>query len=139
MTTRDILNEEQPSRDDQGTDDSDTVVTTEDDAQSADSKVKSSSVEGEDSIVDVSMQDAQTPKTGDDMEDSASDSDSDSEDLPQHPLAGRISRELLGLFEAKFLETKSTLPDGRNLGQMRNKELPLVSSRIPTDHDAKKV
>ncbi|KAJ5742414.1 uncharacterized protein N7511_011433 [Penicillium nucicola] len=136
MTTRDILNEDEASKEDQVTDDSDTVVTTEDDAHSADSKIKTSSVEGEDSLVDISMQDAQTPKSGNDTEDSAS--DSDSTDLPEHPLAGKISRELLSLFETKILITKSPLPDGRNLGQIRNKELPLIFSRIPTTEGLKK-
>ncbi|KAL5361086.1 hypothetical protein BJX96DRAFT_151378 [Aspergillus floccosus] len=55
MTTRDILNEE-PQEVNQ--EDSDTVIMNEDDAQSADSKIKTSSVDGEDGMVDVSMRDA---------------------------------------------------------------------------------
>lgn len=55
MTTRDILNEE-PQEANQ--EDSDTVIMNEDDAQSADSKIKTSSVDGEDGLVDVSMRDA---------------------------------------------------------------------------------
>ncbi|KAL4897954.1 hypothetical protein BDV59DRAFT_190716 [Aspergillus ambiguus] len=56
MTTRDFLNEEEMQEVNQ--EDSDTVIMNEDDAQSADSKIKTSSVDGEDGMVDVSMRDA---------------------------------------------------------------------------------
>ncbi|KAF9891719.1 CSN-associated deubiquitinating enzyme Ubp12, partial [Aspergillus nanangensis] len=52
MTTRDFLNEEELNQED-----SDTVIMTDDDAQSGDSKIKTSSVDGEDGMVDVSMLD----------------------------------------------------------------------------------
>jgi ubiquitin carboxyl-terminal hydrolase 4/11/15 len=129
MTTRDILSEEQTTQDEHATDDSDTVVTNEDDAQSADSRIKTTSVDGDDSIVDISMHDAQTPKLAEDTEMSDSDSDSESVKPPPHPLAGKVSASLLALFDAKVMRsTKKGLPDGR--GMAGTKELPLLSSRI---------
>ncbi|OJJ47293.1 hypothetical protein ASPZODRAFT_64832, partial [Penicilliopsis zonata CBS 506.65] len=64
MTTRDILHEDASGEENQeaaaatAAEDSDTVIMNDDDAESADSKIKTSSVEGEDGLVDVSMQDA---------------------------------------------------------------------------------
>ena len=137
MTTRDILNAEQTTQDEQSTDDSDTVVTNEDDAQSADSRIKTTSVDGEDSIVDISMHDAQTPKLAEDTEMSDSDSDSESVKPPQHPLAGKVSANLLALFDAKVVSTKNALPDGR--GYAGKKDLPLLSSRIVSAQLSNKV
>ncbi|CAG8318869.1 unnamed protein product [Penicillium salamii] len=124
MTTRDILSPEKSVSDDHAADDSDTVVTNEDDAQSADSRIKTSSVDGEDSIVDISMQDAQTAKPVEDTK--MSDSDSGSAKSPKHPLAGKIPAHLLDLFDVKVLSSKNGLPDGRTVG---SKDYPLLSSR----------
>lgn len=59
MTTRDILHEGESRHGTEGPSEaSDTVIMKEEDAESADSKIKASSVEGEDGLVDVSMRDA---------------------------------------------------------------------------------
>ncbi|CAI7655408.1 unnamed protein product [Penicillium glandicola] len=126
MTTRDLLAAEENTHDDHATDDSDTVVTNDDDARSADSRIKSSSVDGEDSIVDISMQAEQAPKPAEDTDES--DSDSESVKSAQHPLAGKIPASLLTLFDAKVMSTNATLPDGRNISQIKN--YPDISSRI---------
>ncbi|KAJ5835413.1 Peptidase C19 ubiquitin carboxyl-terminal hydrolase 2 [Penicillium robsamsonii] len=128
MTTRDILAAEENSNDDHTTDDSDTVVTNEDDARSADSRIRTSSVDGEDSIVDISMQTEQVLKPAEGPDES--DSDSESVKSPQHPLAGKIAASLLSLFDAKVMRTNATLPDGRNINPL--KKFPLLSSRIPS-------
>ncbi|KAJ5123726.1 hypothetical protein N7448_009823 [Penicillium atrosanguineum] len=115
MTTRDILNETQPesAQGQQTPEDLDTVVMTEDDAQSVDSRIKTSSVEGEDSIVDVSMQDAaQTP--------SATTDDTDVADAPPaHPLANVFAPGLLNLFDVRVVPQRprqsGTIPDGHSL------------------------
>ncbi|KAG0160963.1 hypothetical protein PDIDSM_8495 [Penicillium digitatum] len=129
MTTNDILAAEENSHDDNATDDSDTVVTNEDDARSADSRIKTSSVDGEDSMVDISMQTEQSSKPTDDTDESDSDSDSESVTTPQHLLAGKISASLLSLFDATVMSTNTTLPDGRNIST--TKSYPSISSRIP--------
>lgn len=139
MTTQDIFAVEENSHDDNAADDSDTVVTNEDDARSADSRIKTSSVDGEDSIVDISMQTEQgpTPAEGTDESDSDSESDSESVKTPQHPLAGKISASLLSLFDATVMSTPSTLPDGRNISTL--KTYPSISSRIPSPPTSTKV
>ncbi|CAG8127334.1 unnamed protein product [Penicillium olsonii] len=133
MTTRDILTPEKSGSDDHAADDSDTVVTNEDDAQSADSRVKTSSVDGEDSIVDISMHDAQAAKPAEDTE--MSGSDSESTKTPKNPLTGKIPAHLLALFDAKVLSSKNGLPDGRNVGA---KDYPLLSSRIASPQSSRK-
>ncbi|KAJ5949290.1 hypothetical protein N7454_000874 [Penicillium verhagenii] len=113
LTTRDILNEQseatqeqpQPVHDEQGAEDSDTVVMNEDDAESVDSKIKTSSVEGDDSIVDVSMHDAsQTPSS------SSTGNTELTEDAPVDALASSLSERLLGLFGIKFMTTGGDYP-----------------------------
>ncbi|KAJ5513702.1 Peptidase C19 ubiquitin carboxyl-terminal hydrolase 2 [Penicillium fimorum] len=128
MTTRDILAAKENSNDDHTTDDSDTVVTNEDDARSADSRIRTSSVDGEDSIVDISMQTDQVLKPAEGPDES--DSDSESVKSPQHPLVGKIPASLLSLFDAKVMSTNATLPDGRNINPL--KKFPLLSSRVPS-------
>ncbi|KAJ5163992.1 Peptidase C19 ubiquitin carboxyl-terminal hydrolase 2 [Penicillium coprophilum] len=128
MTTRDILTAEENSNDENTADDSDTVVTNEDDARSADSQIRTSSVDGEDSIIDISMQTEQVKKPADGSDES--DSESESAKSPQHPLAGKIAASLLSLFDAKVMSTNATLPDGRNIFPL--KKFPLLSSRIPS-------
>ncbi|KOS43911.1 hypothetical protein ACN38_g5213, partial [Penicillium nordicum] len=138
MTTQDIFATEENNHDDNATDDSDTVVTNEDDARSADSQIKTSSVDGEDSIVDISMQPEQgpTPAEGTDESDSDSDSESESVKSPQHPLAGKIPASLLSLFDATVMSTPTTLPDGRNISTL--KTYPSISSRIPSPPNSTK-
>ncbi|KXG48451.1 Peptidase C19, ubiquitin carboxyl-terminal hydrolase 2 [Penicillium griseofulvum] len=135
MTTRDILAAEENSNDDHATDDSDTVVTNEDDARSADSRIRTSSVDGEDSMVDISMQTEQAPEPTEGPDESDSDSDSESVKTPQHPLAGKIASSLLSLFDPKVMTTNAALPDGRNILPL--KKYPLLSSRIASPSSTK--
>ncbi|KGO77529.1 Peptidase C19, ubiquitin carboxyl-terminal hydrolase 2 [Penicillium italicum] len=135
MTTHDILAAEENSHDDNATDDSDTVVTNEDDARSADSRIRTSSVDGEDSMVDISMQTEQVLKPAEGTDESDSDSDSESVKTPQHPLAGKIPPSLLSLFDVTVMSTNATLPDGRNISTL--KKYPSISSRIPSPGSTK--
>jgi ubiquitin carboxyl-terminal hydrolase 4/11/15 len=131
MTTCDMFNE-QSTQDEHATDDSDTVIMNEDDAQSADSRIKTTSVDGDNSIVDISMHDAQIPKVAENTEVSDSNSDSQSIKTPQHPLAGKIPANLLALFEAKVMSDKKAVSDNKAVPEGRNmdKDLPLLASRI---------
>ncbi|KAJ5701966.1 hypothetical protein N7488_009514, partial [Penicillium malachiteum] len=122
MTTRDILNEQDPPEDvEEGPEDSDTVVTNDEDARSVDSKVNTSSIEGEEGIVNVSMQDA-----------SPSSSHIEHTEEPvkntPHPLADSFPRHLLNLFDVKYVTTHEKLPKGRMINSTAN--YPLVTSRI---------
>lgn len=131
MTTHDILNENK-NESEQTPEDPDTVVMNEEDAQSADSRIKTSSVEGEESIVDISMHDApSTPSAP------PQDMDEDDDESPAHPLAGFIAPGLLGLFDARVAKTNEVLPMGRSLEQF--KDYPLLSSRVKPEPVPKKV
>ncbi|QMW29025.1 hypothetical protein G4B84_004360, partial [Aspergillus flavus NRRL3357] len=116
MTTRDFLNEEVLGEEQQEAtqEDSDTVVMNDDDAQSADSKIKTSSVDGEDGMVDVSMRDA----------DSASQNGA--------PLSGSsIPARFRDLFELKIMKGNEPVPLGWSSVE-DNKEYPKMSFRIKT-------
>lgn len=118
MTTRDILGEAEAkgrqtteaNKTEEAVEDSDTVVMNEEDAQSADSRIKTGSVEGDDSIVDISMNDAsRTPSV-------ASPQGMDtSEDTPAHPLAATFPPGLLSLFDVKVMTGSDKLPTGRHI------------------------
>lgn len=90
MTTRDIFNENR--QDEAAYED---TATDEDDADSADSKIKASSVEGEDGMVNVSVGEQPSTKQG-------------SATIP-HP-GWPIPRELRNLFEVKTLLSNGTVP-----------------------------
>lgn len=128
MTTRDIMNESQQEAESaqQSSEDPDTVVMTDEDAKSVDSRIKTSSVEGEDSMVDISMQDAsQTP--------SASAEDTEIPDVPPaHPLANVIAPSLLKLFDLKVVrgrgDDRHSMQDGHSLDAVRE-YTPLVSEK----------
>lgn len=142
MTTRNILNPDQGTSDDRPKEETDSIVSSEDDYQTAGFRIKTSSVDGENDIVDISMDEAQTSRPAEDTEMSDSDSDSDSEiaKSPQHPLIGKIATDLLALFDVKLMGNKSNspkLPDGRSVSGA--KELPLVSSRISAIQASNKV
>jgi ubiquitin carboxyl-terminal hydrolase 4/11/15 len=111
LTTRDILDEAdevESAQDDNP--DSDTVVMNEEDADSADSKIKTASVEGEDGLVDVSMRD-------------------DSE-LSKESAAKPIPRKLRELFEIKVVKSRNeVIPLGFSSLE-ENKDYPLLSSRL---------
>ncbi|PLN81832.1 ubiquitin carbon terminal hydrolase [Aspergillus taichungensis] len=112
MTTRDFLNEEVPGEDSQQ-EDSDTVVMNDDDARSADSKIKTSSVDGEDGMVDVSMRDA---------------SDAGSQKVKHHSddIESTIPSRFRELFEVKIMKGSneavptgfSSLEDGKTCPKM---------------------
>ncbi|GLA69742.1 CSN-associated deubiquitinating enzyme Ubp12 [Aspergillus tubingensis] len=113
MTTRDFLNEENTTE--VSHEDSDTVIMNEDDAESADSKIKTASVDGEDGMVDVSMRDA---------DDSSSDAPARSENA--------IPPNVRGLFEMKIIKSSSeVVPTGWSTVD-DHKEYPKMSFRIKT-------
>ena len=113
MTTRDIFEEgglsQESGNNREATEDSDTVIMNEDDARSADSKIKTSSVKGEEGLVDVSMRDA-----SDDVAPKG-----------QHTIPARLSN----LFEMKTVKSNEVVPTGFSAID-ENKNYPLVSSRL---------
>ncbi|KAB8238114.1 putative ubiquitin-specific protease UBP12 [Aspergillus alliaceus] len=119
MTTRDFLNEVIPGEDHQEAtqEDSDTVVMNDDDAKSADSKIKASSVDGEDGMVDVSMRDA----------DSASQGSKPATARSESSIPGRFR----DLFELKIMKGNEPVPLGWSSVE-DNKEYPKMSFRIKT-------
>ncbi|RAL13841.1 putative ubiquitin-specific protease UBP12 [Aspergillus homomorphus CBS 101889] len=118
MSTRDFLSEVTDAESSQ--EDSDTVVMNEDDAQSADSKIKTSSVDGEDGIVDVSMRDAD-----------------DSQDDASAQREGGIPTNLRNLFEMKIIKSNEVVPLGFSSVD-DHKEYPRMSFRIKTKPAPKK-
>ncbi|KAL4803450.1 hypothetical protein BDV18DRAFT_153729 [Aspergillus unguis] len=94
MTTRDLLNEEAPQ---ETAEDSDTVVMNDDDAESADSKIKTASVDGEEGMVDVSMRDAS------DQADAATGSPG---------LESSVPAKFHSLFDLKIARTNEAVPLG---------------------------
>ena len=131
MTTRDIMGEAEfqmkkgasSETTEKAVEDSDTVVMNEEDARSADSPIQTGSVEGEDGIVNISMQNAsQTPSA-------ASPQGMDgSNDVPAHPLSGILPPGLLGLFDVKVLTTVERIPKGRQINGSAEKILNRLSS-----------
>lgn len=114
LTTRDIFNDRDWKRvqNVEATEDSDTVIMNDDDAQSADSKVKSSSVEGEEGLVDVSMRDA-----------------SDDGDAGTVGAGSIIPPGLRDLFEMKIIKSNEAVPTGWSvIDEIKN--YPLLSSRL---------
>ncbi|KAL1964943.1 hypothetical protein VTN77DRAFT_6296 [Rasamsonia byssochlamydoides] len=111
LTTRDILNEaDDVDSAQEDSPDSDTVVMNEEDADSADSKIKTASVEGEDGLVDVSMRDAS--------------------DASKESTAKSIPRRLRNLFQMKVVKSRSEIiPLGFSCLE-ENKDYPLLSSRL---------
>ncbi|PWY74367.1 UCH-domain-containing protein [Aspergillus heteromorphus CBS 117.55] len=110
MSTRNVLEEQRVI--DANQEDSDTVVMNEDDAESADSKIKTASVDGEDGMVDVSMR--------------------ESDDSPSDPPAGpesTIPPNLRGLFEMKIFKSNEVVPSGFS-SLDEHKEYPKMSFRI---------
>lgn len=134
MTTRDILNEPDILGDGDGegnnNEDSDTVVMNEDDAESADSKVKTSSVDGEDGMVDVSMRDASDET---DAATPSQDTEPDGAGLSKSSVASGLRK----LFDVKFVKGGETVPTGFSSVD-DNKEFPLMSSRIKAAQKAKR-
>jgi ubiquitin carboxyl-terminal hydrolase 4/11 len=125
MTTRDILSDsDSPFKSSNG---SDAVLTTDEDASSnTDSRVQAHSVEGEESIVDVSMADAPEPSADQKM-----DTDQPTQSTVTSALepGSFIPPELRGLFQMKIMsDRRSGIPTGWH---GLNENYPSVESRIP--------
>jgi len=131
MTTQDILRGEDGSDDTSATqEDSDTVVMNEDDAAS-DSKIKTRSVEGEDGMVDVSMQDSETNISSAEAEGTPSRSvrERQQSSLPRVLRPGSfIPPELQNLFEMKYFSGSVMVPTGWS-SLDENKDYPTILSR----------
>ncbi|EEP81374.1 hypothetical protein UREG_06239 [Uncinocarpus reesii 1704] len=131
MTTQDILHESENdvTMRHQSAEDSDAVVTNDDDANSNDSKIKMGSVEGEDGLVDVSMRDAT------DTSSQADSTKSSKTCMPGVLQPGSfIPPSLRNMFEVKFVKTHdpagiiySTIDDSKEftpmLGRVRSKKV----------------
>ncbi|PGH23956.1 hypothetical protein AJ80_02018 [Polytolypa hystricis UAMH7299] len=123
LTTQDILHE---SEEDAMTglnpsEDSDTVVTNEDDHDSSDPKIKAASVTSEDGLVDVSMRDASD----------AAEADNADESVPQVLRPGSFIPPMLrNMFEVKYLRSNQQVPNGLSVVE-ENKDYPLMSTRQP--------
>ena len=133
MTTLDILRREDGSEDASTTqEDSDTVVMNEDDAAS-DSKIKTRSVEGEDGMIDVSMQDPETLPTSTQAagNNSAPANQQQESTLPRVLRPGSfVPPELQNLFEMKYFAGGEMVPTGWS-SLDENKNYPTISSRMP--------
>ncbi|KAL3471949.1 hypothetical protein BJX99DRAFT_13959 [Aspergillus californicus] len=118
MTTRDFLNEEAlDEQQETAAEDSDTVIMNDDDAKS-DDKIKTTSVDGEDGMVDVSMRDVP------DQTDSAP-----QDSTRTARLESSVPARFHGLFDIKIAKTNEAVPLGFSSID-ENKEYPKMSSRI---------
>ncbi|KAE8147670.1 hypothetical protein BDV25DRAFT_159842 [Aspergillus avenaceus] len=118
MTSCDFLNEEVLGDSQEASqEDSDTVVMNDDDAKSADSKIKTASVDGEDGMVDVSMRDADSASQGSKPGVARSES--------------AIPSRFRDLFELKIMKGNEPVPLGWSSVE-DNKEYPKMSFRIKT-------
>ncbi|KAL4875074.1 hypothetical protein BJY04DRAFT_211562 [Aspergillus karnatakaensis] len=122
MTTMDLLNEE--VAEEETAEDSDTVIMNEADAESGDSKIKTTSVDGEEGMVDVSMRDA-------------SDQTDDSEEPAPAPVPqSSLPAKFHSLFEIKIARTNEAVPLGFSSVD-ENKEYPKMIGRIQVQPTAK--
>lgn len=131
MTTKDILHEGEFDADTEGpSEGSDTVIMKEEDAESADSKVKASSVEGEDGLVDVSMRDA----TDSSQPEGSMDLCDTKKNLPAVLQPGSfIPPSLRTLFDVKIMKSNTeVVPLGHS--QDGSKDFPSMSSRMPQEN-----
>ncbi|KAK2814285.1 hypothetical protein FQN49_008242 [Arthroderma sp. PD_2] len=129
LTTRDIL------REDDGygvmrvssAEDSDTVVTNEEDTQPFDHSIKAKSVEGEDGLVDVSMRDAENLSSHEEV----GDCDMGSNGLPPVLQPGSFIPPMLrNLFDARFCAINDTEPTGFS-SVNESRDYPLIWARVP--------
>ena len=132
MTTMDILRIGDEPEDDSPQQESDTVYMTSEDADSSsDSKVQAQSVQSEDGMVDISMQDAGE----------ASQAIPQMSFPPQPHRANRIPQmlqpgeflipEVRNLFEMKYFSGTEMIPTGWSALQEENKNYPSIASRVP--------
>ena len=131
MTTQDILRDEDTSTGTGISEISDTVLMKEEDAESADSKIKTSSVEGEDGLVDVSMRDtAERYFQAEDAMDLSG--EEHTKNLPPVLRPGSfIPPSLRSLFDVKIVKTNNeVVPLGYSqIDEI--KDFPLMSGRMP--------
>lgn len=133
MTTRDILNEESESRNDSGLEDSDTVFMNADDGESSsDSRIQATSLNSEDGMVDISMND-----DDDDTVPSSNRSPDPTADLkkplPKMLRPGEfITPEARNMFEMKYFASAEMIPTGATTLQDDHKDYPTIASRCPT-------
>jgi ubiquitin carboxyl-terminal hydrolase 4/11/15 len=129
LTTKDILHEDE-EQSFGSNEDSDMVVTNDDDIMLSDSNVKDASVEGEDGLVDVSMQDAATESASEDS--AAKDNESN---IPRVLRRGTfIPPGLLSLFEVKVAKTNSATATGFSTID-EGKDFPLMEKRVLPKQD----
>ncbi|KAL4864841.1 hypothetical protein BDV12DRAFT_175600 [Aspergillus spectabilis] len=115
MTTMDFF--EDGIAEQEAAEDSDTVIMNEDDAESADSKIKTTSIDGEEGMVDVSMRDA------------SDQADTAHEYAPAPGLESSIPAKFHNLFEIKVARTNEAVPLGFSSVD-ENKEYTKMTSRI---------
>ncbi|KAL4920100.1 hypothetical protein BDW62DRAFT_177609 [Aspergillus aurantiobrunneus] len=127
MTTVDFLNEEARNEQQETAEDSDTVIMNEDDAKSADSKIKTTSVDGEEGMVDVSMRDAP------DQADAAPSEDS----TRSSRLESSVPAKFHNLFEIRIARTNEAVPLGFS-SLDDNKDYEKMTSRIEPKHTISK-
>ncbi|KKY20807.1 putative ubiquitin c-terminal hydrolase [Phaeomoniella chlamydospora] len=130
MTTRDILNEENPvfhlaNKDEEISEDPDAVSMNDDDNSSDSNHVHAKSVEGEEGLVDVTMANATPAGTSTDGE----------PDLPATiPKVLRpgapIPLALQNMYEIKFIRTGEMIPTGISSFD-ESKDYPSISTRMP--------
>ena len=128
MTTRNFLNEEMTDEQQEATEDSDTVIMNDDDAESADSKIKTTSVDGEEGMVDVSMRDA-----SDQTETAPSEN---STPAASHTESSSIPERFHTLFDIKIARTNEAVPlgfnsvdDHKNYDKMTTRIVPKAISK----------
>lgn len=126
MTNRDILHEDEPDMAKcNSAEDSDTIVTNEEDIQSSDPRVKASSVEGEDGLVDVSMRDVNETSSQDENSKESKTS------LPHVLRPGSfIPPTLRNMCDVKILKPKEGGPISGQCNIDESKEYNLMLSRV---------
>ncbi|PGG96817.1 ubiquitin carboxyl-terminal hydrolase 4/11/15 [Blastomyces parvus] len=125
LTTRDILREDEGDvvMNSSAAEDSDTVVTNDDDFDSSDPKIKVSSIDGEDGLVDVSMRDGSDSSSTQVKGDSAS--------IPKVLRPNSyIPPMLRNLFEMKIMRSTDAVPTGWSTVD-EIKEFTSMASRLP--------
>ncbi|EGC46740.1 ubiquitin carboxyl-terminal hydrolase [Histoplasma capsulatum var. duboisii H88] len=128
LTTRDILREDEGDimMNSSAAEDSDTVVTNDDDFDSSDPKIKASSVDGEDGLVDVSMRDGSDSSTR-----TKSSVKGDTTPIPKVLRPNNFIPPMLrNLFEIKIMRSTDAVPTGWSTVD-EIKEFTSMTSRLP--------
>lgn len=132
MTTTDIFQDDQETTDNLTPEDSDGVLMTNDDADSSsDSKVQAKSLESEDGMIDISMQDAGNEVQGTNR--TAPLPGVKRNRLPRMLRPGEfILPQVRDLFQMKYFSSSNEMiPTGWATLQDENKDYPTVQSRQP--------